>query len=408
MKILMLAPQPFLEERGAPFAVYHHIKALISMGFEIDLVTYHLGKPVNLPGLRIIRIPSLPGIKSVKVGPSLAKIPLDLLLCIVALWCLCSKRYSYIHTHEEAGVLGMILGSLFGLKHLYYMHSDLSQQIVSSEFTTNPLLIQLVKFVQKLMVRHADAVIAICPDIETSARQMSPSTPIYMIENSAVDENLPVPHPREVAQLRYELNLGSGPVLLYTGTLESYQGIDMLLHSIPTVLSTQPDAQYLLVGGQPEQVEKFTRMAQELGISHAVTFTGQRPLAEMPLYMAVADILLSPRSKGTNTPLKLYTYLRAGKPILATAIFSQTQVLSLETAMLVPPTAEGIAQGTLKLLQHPQWAATLGVHAQHFAESHYSWPVFLEKSTQVQREFAAEALTRETTEERAKDLSCVA
>ena len=47
MKILMIAPQPFLEERGAPFAIYHHIRALISMGHEIDLVTYHIGKPVG-------------------------------------------------------------------------------------------------------------------------------------------------------------------------------------------------------------------------------------------------------------------------------------------------------------------------------------------------------------------------
>jgi glycosyltransferase involved in cell wall biosynthesis len=48
-----------------------------------------------------------------------------------------------------------------------------------------------------------------------------------------------------------------------------------------------------------------------------VHFVGQRPPEEMPPYMELADILLSPRNKGTNTPLKLYTYLRSGKPLLA-------------------------------------------------------------------------------------------
>ena len=44
----------------------------------------------------------------------------------------------------------------------------------------------------------------------------------------------------------------------------------------------------------------------------------------MPAFVALADMLLSPRSKGTHTPLKLYSYLRSGKPILATDILAHT------------------------------------------------------------------------------------
>jgi glycosyltransferase involved in cell wall biosynthesis len=123
-----------------------------------------------------------------------------------------------------------------------------------------------------------------------------------------------------------------------------------------------------------------------------IRFVGQRPLAEMPKYMLLADVLVSPRSKGTNTPLKLYTYLHSGKPILATKIYSQTQVLSPETALLVPPTVEGLAQGALELLLNPQLAKTLGKNGQLFAEEHYSWNVFLKKSSRVQEEFNAELL----------------
>jgi glycosyltransferase involved in cell wall biosynthesis len=405
MRILMLAPQPFMEERGAPFAVYHHIKALLAMGFEVDLVTYHIGKPVSMPGLNIYRIPPLMFAKQVKVGPSLLKIPLDLLMFCVAFWCMCRRRYSYLHTHEEAGLLGVVLRAIFGVKHLYYMHSDLSQQIVSSEFTENPLLIRLVKAVQTFMVRHSDAIIAVCPDIEVSACKMSKGTPIYLIENSAVDEGLPDPSPAEIARLRASLQLGSGPVMLYTGTLESYQGLDLLLQSMSHIHAAMPSARCLIVGGKPEQIEALQRQAQQLGIADVVQFIGRRPLAEIPLYMALADILVSPRSKGTNTPLKLYTYLRSGKPILATAIYSQTQVLSPETAMLVPPTPEGLEQGALQLLRDPASASAMGQRAQQFAEEHYSWCVFLEKAMQVQREFASESmvpLSHESEQEMAR------
>ncbi len=392
MKILMIAPEPFLEERGAPFAIHHHIKALLSMGFEVDLVTYHLGKPVDLPGLTILRIPAIPFVRRVKVGPSLAKIPLDILVFFLALWQLCTKKYAYLHTHEEAGLMGIILSAIFGCKHLYYMHSDLSQQIVSSAFTESSLLVATVRAIQTFMVRKADAVIAICPDIEAAARRMSKQTPIYMIENSAVDESLPPADPAFVKRLRSELRLGKGPVLLYTGTLESYQGIELLIRSIPTVSAIIPTVRYVFVGGQPDQVEDMSDLVRELGLREAVRFVGQRPLAEMPAYMALADILLSPRTKGTNTPLKLYTYLHSGKPILATNIYSQTQVLHADTAMLVPPTREDLAQGALTLLQHPEYAAELGMRGKQFAEEHYSWHVFLEKSTEVQRQFTAEAL----------------
>ncbi len=238
---------------------------------------------------------------------------------------------------------------------------------------------------------------AICPDIEKTAQSMSRHTPIYLVENCAVDENLPAPDPTEVERLRQELQLGTGPILLYTGTLESYQGIDLLLQSMPTVQQIYPTARYLLVGGQPDQVEHYQQLARQFSIEESVKFVGKHPVTEMPLYTALADILLSPRSKGTNTPLKLYTYLRSGKPILATNIFSQTQVLTDETAMLVPPTAEGLAQGAIRLLKDPRLATDIGTRGAHFAEEHYSWSVFLQKCLQVQRNFTGEENLEEKT-----------
>ncbi|MCH7624768.1 MAG: glycosyl transferase family 1, partial [Chloroflexi bacterium] len=49
MKILMLAPQPFLEPRGTPFSVLGRLKALSQLGHKVDLVTYHLGSDVEIP-----------------------------------------------------------------------------------------------------------------------------------------------------------------------------------------------------------------------------------------------------------------------------------------------------------------------------------------------------------------------
>src|SRR5260370_41185527 len=108
----------------------------------------------------------------------------------------------------------------------------------------------------------------------------------------------------------------------------------------------------------------------------------------MPHYMALADIMLSPRSKGTHTPLKLYTYLRSGKPMVATSILSHTQVLTPEISCLVPPTPQGLAQVALGLLENPLHEKALGAYGKQYADEHLSWPVFLEKNRQVYEEFA--------------------
>jgi glycosyltransferase involved in cell wall biosynthesis len=385
----MIAPEPVLEPRGTPFSVYHRAKALASLGYEVDLVTYPLGKDVAVPGLRIYRAPALPFIQKVKIGPSLAKIPLDVLVFFTAVRRLLWRRYRYIHTHEEAGLMGVLLASVFGCKHLYDMHSDLSQQMSNFSFTQNKLLIGLIEALQKLIVSKADAVIAICPDLEHTVARMAPGKRVYMIENVAVDEALPPADERDVEKLRQDLKLGIDPVLLYTGTFEGYQGIDILLKSVAIVKKTYPNARYVLVGGRPEQVEEQRRLATELGINDMVRFTGQRPLEEMPRYMALADILLSPRSEGTNSPLKLYTYLRSGKPILATSIFSHTQILTPEMASLVPPTAQGLADGALALLQNPEQAKAMGERGRQVAEKNYSWSAFLEKNRRAYSEFTA-------------------
>ena len=389
----MIAPEPFLEPRGTPFSVFHRAKALVTLGYEVDLVTYPIGKQVTLPGLRIYRAPALPFIRKVKIGPSLAKLPLDLCLFLTAVWQLCRKRYRYIHTHEEAGVMGVVLAFIFGCKHLYDMHSDLSQQMSNFAFTKSKVLIRCVEALQKLIVRKADAVIAICPDLEQTVKRLAPGKPVYMIENVAVDEALPPADESDVALIRQQWKLGTDPVLLYTGTFESYQGIELLLRSVALVRHALPNARYVLVGGKPEQVEKQRLLAQELGIAEMVCFVGERPLEEMPRYMALADILLSPRSEGTNTPLKLYTYLRSGKPILATDIFSHTQILTSGMAMLVPPTPEELARGALELLNNPVLAQCLGEYGRSVAEKNYSWSAFLTKNYRAYSEFTG--LTRD-------------
>src|ERR1700724_4339841 len=81
----MIAPEPFFEPRGTPFSELHRIRALTALGHQVDLVTYPFGQDVTLRGLRVFRCLRPAFVRGVRVGPSLAKIPLDALLALTAL-----------------------------------------------------------------------------------------------------------------------------------------------------------------------------------------------------------------------------------------------------------------------------------------------------------------------------------
>src|SRR4051812_47614464 len=136
----MIAPEPFFEPRGTPFSEYHRIRALIELGHTVDLVTYPFGADVALPGLRVFRASRPPFINSIGIGPSWAKVPLDLLVAVTSIRRAVSERYDAVHSHEEGSWFGVLIAAMLGLPHLYDMHSSLPQQLSNFSFSQSRTL----------------------------------------------------------------------------------------------------------------------------------------------------------------------------------------------------------------------------------------------------------------------------
>ncbi len=383
VRILMIAPEPFFEPRGTPFSEFHRIRALTTLGHQVDLVTYPFGQDVSLPGLRVFRCGRPPFLRGVKIGPSLAKIPLDAALALAVMRRALSGRYDAVHSHEEGGLIGVLLAPLLRVPHLYDMHSSLPQQLTNFAFSGSRVLRRLFLAIERLIIRRSRVVIVICPSLEETVRAIEPTAQTVLIENapgSAEDEATP----EEAAAIRRTLGLtASTPTVLYTGTFEAYQGLDLLYAAMALVRQTRPDVRLVLAGGKPEQVARARAQAEAAGIEEATIFTGERPAAEIPAYLLAADLLVSPRSRGTNTPLKIYQYLRSGKPIVATRLLTHTQVLSDQTAILTSVTPEAFADGILSALGDRARAEAIGRNARQLAETKYSYAAYLEKTRQA-------------------------
>jgi glycosyltransferase involved in cell wall biosynthesis len=378
LHILMVAPQPFFRPRGTPFSVLHRIRGLAMLGHTVELVTYPFGETPEVPGLTVHRAAQPPLVRDVPIGPSLRKVALDVPLFRLASRLARTGRFDLLHTHEEAGWLGARLRRTTGLPHLYDMHSSLPQQLENFGRFQLPPVVAAFRALERYTLRGADGVIAICQALHDHVLESGYDGPLAMIENTLDSPGAPVTDD-DVARLRQQLDVGPGPVVVYTGTLEAYQGLDLLLASAAEVQRQVGGVRFVLVGGSPQQSQALQHAAESQGLGWVVRAVPAVAPEQVPAFHALADVLVTTRARGTNVPLKIYQYLRASRPIVATDIPSHTQVLDEEMAQLVRPEPSDIARGLVRVLTDHEHAARLARNAVRVSVERYSEAAYLER-----------------------------
>jgi glycosyltransferase involved in cell wall biosynthesis len=351
------------------------------MGVKVDLLTYGEGQDVDLPGVRIVRGPRLAFLGTVKTGPSGLKLFLDMFLIMRTIGLLLKNRYDFVHAHEEAVFFCRYLKPVFRFKLVYDMHSSLPQQLTNFNYTRSSFLIKLFKKLEDNCLHNADAVITICPALAKYVDSLiTDHSKHQLIENSIFDpvrlasndgiaiagaETVDVPVPE-----------GDFPLIVYAGTLEHYQGIDIMLEGFAIAQQQNRDLRMIIAGGSVQQVEHYRDQAIKLGIDKYCTFTGRVPQETVKTLIEKATVLASPRIEGNNTPLKVYELLASGKPMFATNIYSHTQVLTDDVAFIVDPDAEGIASGMLASTANNNEVARKIENARRLYEENYSRKIY--------------------------------
>ncbi|HEY6454178.1 MAG TPA: glycosyltransferase [Steroidobacteraceae bacterium] len=388
MKVLVVAPQPFFAPRGTPLSVYYRTMVMAEQGVSIDLLAYGEGEDVDIKGVRLLRIPRMSWVGPVAVGPSWKKLFLDAFMFVWTIGLLMRNRYDAVHAHEESVFWCRMLKPIFRFRLIYDMHSSLPQQLTNFHFTKSLILKSIFRMLEDTCLRKADAVVTICPDLMNYALGTGvPSTKHLLIENSIFEDvrvTQPLPATSTAVATALVPPIPAGldlkrPVILYAGTFEPYQGIDILVKAFALLRARRPDVQLLLAGGTPRQVAAVQAIARDCGVGDGVLFTGRVSKTLSMRYTGMANVLVSPRTQGTNTPLKIYEQLASGKPLVATRIWSHTQVLDENVCFMVDPTPESIAEGLLRAVSDPAAAQAVAGRAQALYEREYSRPVYERK-----------------------------
>ncbi|MEO7986585.1 MAG: glycosyltransferase, partial [Gemmatimonadales bacterium] len=364
------------------------LAALGQLGYSVDMLTFPVGGDVQIPGLRILRTSNPFGVREVPIGFSHQKLLLDLSLASALSRQLRERHYTCIHAVEEAAFLAVAATRFRRVPILYDMQSSLPEQLANRPgFRLWPVR-RALESAERWLLRRCDLVVASAG----LAAHVSHTVPDAVVHEWRFPSTQPEVAPVEMRSLREQLELPPDlPLVVYSGTFEAYQGLHDLLDAIPLVRARVPSATFVLVGADRNGAPVGHRYAAGLQNSGALRIIERQPRSRMAPYLAMADVLVSPRVYGGNLPLKIFDYLAAGRAIVASDIPTHRTVLAEDRAVLVKPGPEALAAGIVGVLEDRHCALRLGHAARLFAERHLGWDGFVESVAEFYDEVHASA-----------------
>ncbi|MCK0122675.1 glycosyltransferase family 4 protein [Loktanella sp. F6476L] len=378
MDVLILAPQPFFIERGTPIAVRNLATALAKQGHHIDLLVFPGGKQLDINGVDVHRIPHLGFLSDIGPGFSIRKLIADIVMLPKAATLIRRGRHDLVIAVEESAYIALVLRRFFGVPYICDIDSSIPEQL-GDKFNLPSWLVRLFERAEGRAARGAIGAITCCRALADITRAHAPDLPIQTLEDIPLTDDAPsLPVPEDC---QFDV-----PVIMYVGNLEAYQGVDLLLDGFAAAVAKGAIAQLVIIGGAPAHISALRERAQKLGITAQVSILGPRPVAQIGRYLAQATIVASPRTKGRNTPMKVYSYLDSGRPLLATRLPTHTQVLDDDIAMLVDPDAASMARGITALIDDPSLRSRLANAAQIRVQSEFSRPAFERKLSRFMTE----------------------
>jgi glycosyltransferase involved in cell wall biosynthesis len=167
-----------------------------------------------------------------------------------------------------------------------------------------------------------------------------------------------------------------GAVIAFLGVLYPHQGVRTLLAAVPEILRERPGTHVLIVGDGPAR-RPLEADAQALGLGASVAFVGRVPYDRVPLYLGAADCCVAPftAQRGETSPLKLFDYLAAGRPVVASAIPAIADLVKASDAIVTVPPEDPrlLAEEVVALLNDPRRRQLLGEAGRRYVEAHHGW-----------------------------------
>lgn len=268
-----------------------------------------------MAGVKTERIINVPWYKKLEAGPSWQKPFLDILLLIKSFRVVRRFKPDIIHAHlHEGAFIGRFVSWCFSIPLLFDYQGSMTAEMADHEFMRKGgFFFRILKSLERWIDRGADIIVTSsggAKDNLISEFGISQEKIIPVLDGVDTDV-FRLAYPVEYLWEKLAIPKGRR-VVVYLGLLNEYQGVDLLLNAAGDVIKKLPDTHFLVMG-YPD-MEKYREMAERVGVTANVTFTGRIDYSEAPTYLCLGDIAVSAKLSKTEANGKVFNYMAAGLP----------------------------------------------------------------------------------------------
>jgi 1,2-diacylglycerol 3-alpha-glucosyltransferase len=376
LKIAMVAACPFPANHGSAASIREMSEALAKLGHEIHVVTYPISEEIPVDGVTVHRVSGRlvkPG--AVRIGPTPHKLVYDVQLLFKLLEVVARHDIDVIHAHNyEAAIVGWVAKRLRRRPLVYNAVTNMRDELPTYDFVRPRKLARILGSVLDYLVpRGADVITSVSDELsEYLAAQGIVQNAIKTVPAGV---NLDMFQQASGTAIRERHRLEGLPIVAYTGALERFQNVDCLLQAMQIVIKRNPDARLLLVGSVKNSVHlaHYKKMARDLHIQDRTLFVEAAPLAELPHYLAAADVAVVPRTDCPGHPVKLLNYMAAAKPIVSFRGAAKGLHHMHNGYLVDDHDCRGLALGIDFLLNHRELSQRLGERARDTIRGVFDW-----------------------------------
>ena len=238
-----------------------------------------------------------------------------------------------LHAHSPVlnAIPALRVGRQLGIPVVYEVRAFWEDAAVDHGTTLEgSLRYRLTRRLETHALRNAQHVFTICEGLRSDivARGI-PASKVTVIPNAVDIEAFDLGGQPDLA-LKTRLGMDGKTVVGFIGSFYAYEGLDLLLQSMPQLLKLRPDVRVLLVGGGPQD-DTLKAQARTLGIADQVVFTGRVPHSEVQRYYDLIDILAYPRHSmrltDLVTPLKPLEAMAQGRVLIASDVGGHKELI---------------------------------------------------------------------------------
>ncbi|MBP7507411.1 MAG: glycosyltransferase family 4 protein [Prolixibacteraceae bacterium] len=370
-RILVVVPFAFHRESGSSLSTFYRVSALADLCSRIDVITTPHGRSVDIVNVSIRRFPSIKLFRNYEPGQYFKKLMYEPFLFFGTLYWLIIRRFDVVIVHGSSIYWAFLIHKLFKARFIATVHGNIETELDKWGISKSRMIKRISAKIENKILDSFSFIIAEHDEVK----------------NILVRGNV---EPNKIKVIRIcvknvdrfvKMNYDDWFIVLYTGTFVKVQNLD-LLYRTASLLKNEK-IRFILIGGTSHEIETEKIKVERYGVSEIVTLLPRMQQKYLESYYRNADIVVSPRVFGHDTPMKIFDYLNYGKCIVATNKPIHSGILNNNVSHLVEPKPECFAEKIRELFFNYDLILRTSIKAKDFFVENFDFKIMVKAYKEV-------------------------